>query len=141
MNKSTPARPAGQGAPDSRVAVVITIEPDGFLAAYAPAHVDLRFVQILETHAAEDRTLAENHAARALPAPHREVAFDARCSRASYMPRRPITAESEFDRAVNLWLVRQLRTARETWDPRPVAIQRAHRHAVETRKRARRAGA
>jgi hypothetical protein len=123
-----------------RVPVVIVVEPDGFLTGYAPANVDMRFIQVLETTTPESRTIAEEYATRKLPLSHRAVAFDARWSQASIMPRR-VTAEAEFHKHLDLQLLHDIEEARKNFDPRPVAIRLARRHAAATRSKTKRVSA
>jgi hypothetical protein len=132
--------PTVQPKPTPRVPVVIIVEPDGYLTAYTSPGVDLRFVEVLPTNTPESRTLAEHYARCKLPALHREIAFDARCSKASMMPR-PITPEAELNKQLDLRLLRDIEVARKEFDPRPVAIRLAHRHAVETRSKTKRVSA
>jgi hypothetical protein len=93
--------------PEPRVPVVIAIEPDGFLRVFAPAHVDIRFIGVLDT-SPESRTDAEHYAVLQLPRSHRAVAFDARCSRGVYMPSR-VTVEDEQERMIARSLLRECR--------------------------------
>ncbi len=94
--------------PAPRVPVVIVVEPDGFLRAFAPDQVDVRFVGILDAQTADGRTAAEDYAKFHLPVPHKEIAFDARFSRGVFHPV-PVTAEEELDRVVALSLVKGCR--------------------------------
>ena len=92
---SPPPRP-------QRVPVVVTVEPDGFLRVYAPDHVDVRIVGLLDV-LPENRTDAEAYAILRLPVPHKEIAFDARCNRGVFLPS-PRTVEEELERVFALSL-------------------------------------
>ncbi len=91
--------------PAARVHVVIVVEPDGFLRAFAPDQVEVRFVQLLNTGTADGRTAAEDYARLSLPPSHRGIAFDARFSRGVFKPT-PLTAQGELDRRIAAALVR-----------------------------------
>jgi len=94
--------------PQPRVPVVIAIEADGFLRAYAPENVSLRFVQVLRSTTTDNRTLAEEYAALRLPAAHREIAFDARHSRGVFMPF-PRTPKKELESVIALSMLQEVR--------------------------------
>ena len=114
----TLSQPAGQlqavvpccGSPSprpERVPVVVAIEPDGFLRVYAPDHVDVRIVGLLDV-LPENRTDAERYAVLRLPVPHKQIAFDARCTRGVFLPS-PRTVDEELERVFALSLVKELR--------------------------------
>ncbi len=92
--------------PTPRVPVVVAVEPDGFLRVFAPEHVDVRCVGLLDVFP-ENRTDAEEYAMLSLPARHKPFAFDARHVRGCYMPS-PRTAEEEWNRITDVCLLREV---------------------------------
>jgi len=97
---SPPPRPA-------RVPVVIAVEVDGFIRVFGPDHVDVRFVGLLDT-LPENRTDAERYAVLRLPAPHKQIAFDARCTRGVFLFSSR-TVREELDRVLAVSLVKECR--------------------------------
>jgi hypothetical protein len=89
------------------VPIVIAVEPDGFIRAFAPDHVDIRFVELLDV-LPENRTDAERYAVLRLPVPHKQIAFDARCTRGVFLPACR-TVREELDRVFALRLVKECR--------------------------------